>query len=380
MKIIAIDLTYNPYGGSQTQIISMLKNIKEYKSKIFIIYTSYQNYDLLKEFENESIMLKKVRLASYSKPTRLIWVQFFLPFQLLLDKADLLFCPGNFSPIFSFINKIQSIGTIGPFEKGFYKNFSLFAKINLYINRYLMIFSSYTSQHVIFLSNYTRDLFASRYNFNILKSTVINLGRDDYFHPVGEFDEKNKYFSKNKEYILSVSHLYPYKNLEVLFKAFQNITNDNTMLLIAGSVQDKSYHKKLVQLSQDLMFEDKVFFLGSVSKNHLRDLYSSCKMLVFTSPYENYAHILIEAMSCGLPIVCSNTTAMPETCQSAAVYFEPNSPGQLTKIIINLLNDNELLNEYKHKSLLRSSAMDSHKDVNQKTNQILNVVLSDNGA
>jgi len=380
MKIIAIDLTFNPYGGSYTQINSMLENLNKYINKTFIIYIIDQNYDLLKGFENERVLLKKITLASYSKFTRLIWVQFFLPFQLLFDKVDLLFCPGNFSPIVSFTNKIQSIGTIGPFEKGFYKNFSLFEKINLYINKYLMIFSSHTSQQVIFLSNYTKDLFVSRYNFNVLKSVVIHLGRDNYFHPVGVLDERSKYFFKNKEYILSVSHLYPYKNLEVLFKAFQKIKHDNTILLIAGSVQSESYQKKLVQLSKDLMIEDKVFFLGSVDQNHLRDLYSGCKMLVFTSPYENYAHILIEAMSCGAPIICSNTTAMPETCQSAAVYFHPSSTEQLTKIIMNFLSDNELLNEYRDKSLLRSSELDSHQDVNRKTNEIINTVLNDNGA
>ena len=47
-------------------------------------------------------------------------------------------------PVFSFKSKIQLIGTIGPFEKGFYKDFSILEKINLLINKYLMIYDAFS--------------------------------------------------------------------------------------------------------------------------------------------------------------------------------------------------------------------------------------------
>ncbi len=369
MKIIAIDLTYNPFGGSHTQIKSMFENIDEYPNKKFIVYITHQNYDLFKDYENKRISFIKVLLPSYSKITRLIWTQIFLPFRLIFDSIDLLFCPGNFSPILSFTNKIQLIGTIGPFEKGFYKDFSTSEKCILMINKYLMIFSSLTSQKVIFLSNYTRDLFVERFRFNISKSEVIHLGRDDYFHAINLTES-----DQNDQYILSVSHLYPYKNIETLLRAFKDIPDQNIILKIAGSFQSEKYKKKLIQLTKELSIEERVFFLGSVNKKTLRELYSASKMLVFTSPYENYAHILIEAMSCGSPIVSSNSTAMPETCNEAALYFDPESSYQLTEIMKNLLSDSNLEMEYRNRSLIRSSELDSHSDVNRKTNQLIEMV------
>ena len=232
-----------------------------------------------------------------------------------------------------------------------------------------MIFSSLTSQKVIFLSNYTRDLFVERFRYNISKSEVIQLGRDDYFHAINLTES-----DQNDQYILSVSHLYPYKNIETLLRAFKDIPDQNIILKIAGSFQSEKYKKKLIQLTKELSIEERVFFLGSVNKKTLRELYSASKMLVFTSPYENYAHILIEAMSCGSPIVSSNSTAMPETCNEAALYFDPESSYQLTEIMKNFLSDSNLEMEYRNRSLIRSSELDSHSDVNRKTNQLIEMV------
>ena len=129
MIILAIDLTYNPYGGSFSQIENIFKNITEYKVDKCIVYCT--------------------------KLIRIIWTQVFLPCRLLLDNVSLLFCPGNFSPILTLTKKIQWIGTVGPFEKDFYRGFSINEKLNLVFNKYIMFFSALTSTHVIFESEYT---------------------------------------------------------------------------------------------------------------------------------------------------------------------------------------------------------------------------------
>ena len=364
---IAIDLTYNPYGGSLSQIENILKYIDDYKQDKHIVYCTKDNYLKFKRFESEKLIFKISNISTFSKTTRIIWTQLLLPFHLLFDNVSLLFCPGNFSPIFSFTKKIQWIGTVGPFEKEFYKAFSFSGKINLLMNKYLMIVSALTSGHVIFESQYTRNLFVKNYFCNPKKSSVINLGRDDYFFP-----KKN---ARQKKFLLSVSHLYPYKNIEVLLYALAKIDDPDLNLLIAGRSHTKSYHKKLIRLSEQLSISDKVIFLGGVSKEELRDLYSSCEIFIFTSPFENFAYTLIEAMSCGAAVIAANSTAMPETCNSAALYFNPYSSEELIELINRLLSDRVLIEEYKSRSITRSSQINNYKEANSKTYDIINDLI-----
>jgi glycosyltransferase involved in cell wall biosynthesis len=375
MTVLAIDLTYRPYGGSYTQILNIFKNIEEYKSEKFIIYSTEENYDRFKKFKSNVVVFKVSKIASFSKVTRILWVQIVLPFLLLFDEVSLLFCPGNFSPIIAFTKKVQWIGTVGPFENDFYKGFSLFHKINLWINKYIMLISAYTSNHVIFESEYTRNLFKNRFSFDVSKASIIYLGKDSFFYPIECSSEpKVKEFCE-KKYILSVSHLYPYKNIETILDSFSKLDDQDIFLIIAGAFHTESYHQKLIDISENLSIRERVVFLGEVSKTELRELYTFCKILVFSSPFENFAYTLVEAMSCGAPIIASDSTAMPETCKSAAKYFSPYSSKELFQEIISFINDHDLREKYKRKSLHRSSQIDDYKRVNISTSKIINELL-----
>ena len=121
---------------------------------------------------------------------------------------------------------------------------------------------------------------------------------------------------------------------------------------------------------------DKLIFLGNVKKEDLRELYSKCKIFVFTSPYENFAYTLVEAMSCGAPIVASNTTAMPETCDNAALYFSPDSFEELSKCILTFLNDEETRLRYKEMALIKSNSYDLYSEVNIKTSLLIKKIFN----
>ena len=55
---IAIDLTYNPYGGSLSQIENILKYIDDYKQDKYIVYCTKNNYLKFKRFESEKLIFK----------------------------------------------------------------------------------------------------------------------------------------------------------------------------------------------------------------------------------------------------------------------------------------------------------------------------------
>jgi len=378
MKILAIDFTYGSFGGSRAQIIQIIKNLDAYDFDKCIIYSNKDNSKLF-DLSNENISIVKVKVVSSSLFFRILWQQLVLPFRLVLDKASILFSPGNISPIICFTKKTQWIHTIGPFEGGFYKYFSVKEKIKLYLNKLLMKYSSLTSDHVFFMSNYTFDLFVNNHDFNRAKGSVIHMNSGEEFFPIDEFYESNILPFIDKKFILTVSHLYPYKNIELLLEAFSIYSQNEKapLLLIAGSnTYSKVYYDSLIALSDSLNLSDNVFFIGNMSGPELRELYNLCQLFVFTSPFENYPFTLIEAMSCGAPIIATNTSSMPETCGEAVSYYDPSSINGLVDKISQLMSDDLLRLKYKKLSIEHAFKIDTAREINKKTNIVLTGIVS----
>ena len=141
--------------------------------------------------------------------------------------------------------------------------------------------------------------------------------------------------------------------------------------MIAGSITDNSYYIRLKTKVEKYGLADYIIFLGLVEKQDLRELYSQCKIFVFTSPFENFAYTLVEAMSCSAPIIATNTTAMPETCGDAALYFSPGSEQELANCLFTFLDHEDIRTKYKEMSLSKSSEYEVYSVINQRTNQIL---------
>ena len=142
-------------------------------------------------------------------------------------------------------------------------------------------------------------------------------------------------------------------------------------LLIAGSRDYASYNKQIVDTIDQLSLRDSVYFLGSVEKRNLRYLYEKCLFLAFPSPFENFAYTLVEAMSCGVPIACSNTTAMPETCKNAALYFDPRDSLDMAKRFETLMTDGAVRLSLSEKARSRAEELPDYSEVTQKTLDIM---------
>tara|TARA_Y100000816_G_scaffold292629_1_gene289308 strand:- start:5640 stop:6704 length:1065 start_codon:yes stop_codon:yes gene_type:complete len=348
-----------------------------------IIFIRKQNIDLLKNVKSQNIQILISRFAGMSRFARVLWEQTILPFILIAYKVDVLFCPGNIAPIFSPVKSIVWIGTIGPFLKSFIEHFSAKERFELYINKYVMIASARSANAVIFESNYTKELFLNNYGIDKKKSHVINIGKDVYYTS-NKTDLNSGLINKYKifePYILCVSHLYPYKNILNMLSAFsiaQKQTGNQYKLLIAGGIINTNYHKKIQSQINNHSLQKSVFLLNTVAIDELQYLYKRCHFLIFPSPYENFAYTLVEAMSCGTPIICSNTTAMPETCQEAAIYFDPKKTEEIAEKIELVINDKDLRKSLSQKSLERVKELPNYEEVTFKTFKIMKNLIAEN--
>ena len=121
-----------------------------------------------------------------------------------------------------------------------------------------------------------------------------------------------------------------------------------------------------------------VVLLGAVEKQKLLELYTKCELLFYTSPCESAGYTLVEAMSCGSSILCSNMTAAPETCEKAALYFDPFNIVDMTDKLGYLLDRPNELSLMSKKSLRRVEDLPSYVEASHETLDIITKLIKKN--
>ncbi len=141
---------------------------------------------------------------------------------------------------------------------------------------------------------------------------------------------------RNRKILLYVGNLKQHKNLSRLLEAFSEINDDkNMVLLLVGKAFS---NLELKRREEELKIEDEVIHTGVVQKKELVDLYNLADVFVFPSLYEGFGIPLLEAMACGTPVVCSNSSSMPEVAGDAAMMFNPYNVEEMGKAIKDMLD------------------------------------------
>jgi len=115
-------------------------------------------------------------------------------------------------------------------------------------------------------------------------------------------------------------------------------------ILFVGS-QNTAYYKRIMMEVALLGLQDTARCMGFLKYEQLPALYRSAKLVVFASSCENCPNILLEAMACGKPILCSNAPPMPEFLREGGLYFDPESPQDFCNKLGTLFKDASLRQE-----------------------------------
>lgn len=155
------------------------------------------------------------------------------------------------------------------------------------------------------------------------------------------------------EYVLFVGGIYPQKNFGALLEAFAAVLPATSHhLVVAGDLRWKSAgdYRKIKQLK----LNGRVRMLGWVSQEDLPAIYSLATCFVLPSLYESCSVALLEAVSCGCPIVASNTGGNPEVLGDAGILVDPANTPELTSALSRILFDANLRNRLSRKAADRA--------------------------
>ncbi len=139
-------------------------------------------------------------------------------------------------------------------------------------------------------------------------------------------------------YILYVGSNKPHKNLSRLIEAFSKVERRTRYpLVVAGHWEPRQSEAKA--MAEKMELHNLVRWIGPVPPQDLAAIYSGAALFVFPSEYEGFGLPVLEAMACGIPVLCSNSSSLPEVAGDAARLLDPHDTVAWTQAIDDLLSD-----------------------------------------
>ena len=186
---------------------------------------------------------------------------------------------------------------------------------------------------------------------------VIPLGVDDSFHPRGakELTRLREHWGLYLPYVLYLGINKPHKNLVRLLQAWAELpagVKGKYTLVLAGR-EDPRY-PQVREAVQELELETQVRFLGAIDTQDVPLLYAGASAFVFPSLYEGFGLPVLEAMASGVPVACSQVSALPEVVGEAALLFDPYEVESIREALERLLTDSSLRQQLVNKGLERA--------------------------
>jgi glycosyltransferase involved in cell wall biosynthesis len=268
-----------------------------------------------------------------------LWTHARLSTEMLVRPPDVLFVPAHVAPLVH-PRTVVTIHDLGYLY--FPQAHPLGARLYLDLSTR---WNARVAAHVITDSQATKDDLVRHYAVAPDKITVAYPGRDESVRRVDDpaaIEAIKLRYGIAGEYLLYVGTLQPRKNLVRLVQAFSNarFQISNLKLVIAGSkgwLCDEIFAKV-----KQLGLEGQVMFPGRIAEEDKAVWICGAKALVFPSLYEGFGLPVVEAMQCGTPVVCSNTSSLPEVVGDAALLVDPLDVDALTQAMARLLKDASL--------------------------------------
>ena len=148
-----------------------------------------------------------------------------------------------------------------------------------------------------------------------------------------------------ESYVLFVGNTNPRKNLERIIHAFDRVKCETLLpheLVIAGG-QGWKFNDQ--QVLKDVHAKESIHFIGYVDDEDMPALYSAADLFAFPTLYEGFGIPVVEAQKCGVPVLASDNTALPETGRDGALYVDPYDEEEIARGIVRLLTDTVLREE-----------------------------------
>lgn len=302
------------------------------------------------------------------------WLNICLPWELSVNKIDLFHCPFYGLP---FIQPCPMIVTVHDIIYEIHPEWFSFHQGMSF--RLLARWGVRSAKKIIADSEFTKKDIIERYKVDEKKIEVVYLAPDESFKKIADQNlierARLKYGIRN-DYLIHVGAIHARRNIKRLLEAFQKIKEkkfDLQLVLIGGlNVKAADFYS----LIHTLDLQSEVLHLAYVPEEDLACLYNGAKALIYASLYEGFGLPLVEAMACGIPVIASNVSSIPEIMGDAGILFDPYNVDEISSAMELVLRDTALRSKLSGKSLKRASEF-SWLNAARQTVKVYNEAMSD---
>ncbi|HSE61521.1 MAG TPA: glycosyltransferase family 1 protein [Candidatus Saccharimonadales bacterium] len=226
-----------------------------------------------------------------------------------------------------------------------------------YMRKYVP-YSIERTDHIFAVSAFSKQEIANVYKVDPKRISVVSPALDHdqfYVRSDKEVAHVRKKYELPQNFVLFVSTMEPRKNLVGLLDAFASLPaklQDEFPLMMVG---DKGWADGEIKERLERYKGLPIRWLGYVPDEDIAAVFTAASLFVFPSFYEGFGMPPLEAMACGTPVVCSNTSALPESVGDAALTVDPNSVKSIAAGIKKVLTTPTLAAELRKKGLKQAS-------------------------
>lgn len=300
---------------------------------------------------HEYIELAWGRFHELRTDQRLYWQQWGLPRRAKKAKVDILHVPGFDAPFLKpcpvVLTVHDLIGRIFPHN---------LPPISRFYWSFWLPYSIRWADVIIADSECTRRDLIRWTGISPERVRVVYLGVDASFRPLRDnasLEAVRAKYGLPDRFVLYVGTIEPRKGLDTLLIAYAMLADEIPQdLVIAGKLG--WYTRPLFQLIEAYRLKQRVHFIGYVADDDLPKLYNLATLFVYPSRYEGFGLPPLEAMACGVPVICSNVASLPEVAGDAAWLVPPDAPEVLAAAMRQVLENEQLQDMMRTKGLERA--------------------------
>jgi glycosyltransferase involved in cell wall biosynthesis len=347
-------------GGIETYLRALIQGLQEFdQNNSYTILCSEQNM-LELELHNTAFTSK---MCTYRKPSIQRTMRKFLWNTTRIDilkaepryqQLDLIHHP--FTTMDRKWRNIPSVLTFWDMQHEFFPNFFNPRELKSRHKNYRPSVEAAT--RIIVSSSFTRDCLTEHYGTPSEKISIVYTGVSPDCRLITDqalLDVVKARYSLDRPFLYYPAATWPHKNHTALLQACQILKQQNRFdgnLVLTGIAMQA--HDDIFMEIQQRGLEKHVKVLGYLPRAELPCLFSLARLMVFPSLFEGFGIPLVEAMACGCPVACSNTTSLPEVIGTAGVQFDPTKPEEIADVINRLWNDDDALSRMRQNGLSRA--------------------------
>lgn len=338
--------------GMDIVALQLIRNLQ-------LIDKENQYYIFVKDDEDNTCIaetpnFKIVKLPRSPYP---VWEQILLPIALKKYGIELLHCTSNTAPLAVSVPLVITLHDIIYLEKwNFTRGTSYQIAGNLY-RRINVPPAVNKAAKIVTVSDYEKTQIENYFKYDDGKVVTIYNGVGERFNRVTDREVLSSIRKKYKlpeKYVFFLGNTEPKKNVEGVMRALSYLRRQNrlnfTLLMLDI---DRKYLNLVADYIEDKAVLDHISFTGYVPNQELPAIYSMASLFLYPSLRESFGIPILEAMACGVPVITSNTSAMPEVAGDAAVLINPENPEELGENILRVLEDDNLRQRLVEKGLVQ---------------------------